>query len=125
MIIALAGVGEQEAVDPVSAAKSTVFINDVAFEVAAGPFNVREAFGDEAVLIHSSGLPVLTNDWGLTLHSLQHGAFYYLVSFSFFYFLFFFCEGEVSNKVIQWETVCIHNSGTNPSRLTMQNSSTF
>ncbi|XP_024932921.3 WUSCHEL-related homeobox 8 isoform X2 [Ziziphus jujuba] len=74
----LAGVGEQEeAVGPGSAARSTVFINDVAFEVAAGPFNVREAFGDEAVLIHSSGQPVLTNDWGLTLHSLQHdlGAF--------------------------------------------------
>lgn len=57
-------------------AKSTVFINDVAFEVAAGPFNVREAFGDDAVLIHSSGQPVLTNEWGVTL---QHGAFYYLV----------------------------------------------
>jgi hypothetical protein len=56
-----------------------VFINDVAFEVAAGSFNVREAFGDDAVLIHSSGQPVLTNEWGVTLQSLQHGAFYYLV----------------------------------------------
>ncbi|XP_050367288.1 WUSCHEL-related homeobox 9-like [Argentina anserina] len=61
------------------AAKSVVFINDVAFEVAAGPFNVREAFGDDAVLIHSSGHPVLTNEWGVTLHSLHHGAFYYLI----------------------------------------------
>ncbi|KAI3742934.1 hypothetical protein L1987_60633 [Smallanthus sonchifolius] len=59
--------------------KSTVFINDVAFEVAVGPFNVRGAFGDDAVLIHSYGQPVVTNEWGVTLQSLQHGAFYYLV----------------------------------------------
>lgn len=78
-----AGVGEQgsSGVGPNGAgAKTTVFINDVAFEVPAGPFNVREAFGEEAVLIHSYGQPVLTNEWGVTLHSLQHGAFYYLVS---------------------------------------------
>ncbi|KAB5560653.1 hypothetical protein DKX38_005610 [Salix brachista] len=36
-------------------ARSTVFINDVSFEVTVGPFNVREAFGDDALLIHSSG----------------------------------------------------------------------
>ncbi|XP_044461729.1 WUSCHEL-related homeobox 9-like [Mangifera indica] len=57
----------------------TVFINDVAFEVAMGPFNVREAFGEDAVLLHSSGQPVLTNEWGVTLQSLHHGAFYYLI----------------------------------------------
>ena len=74
-----AGVGEEGAVGPRGAAKTTVFINDVAFEVATGPFNVREAFGEDAVLIHSYGQPVLTNEWGVTLHSLQHGAFYYLV----------------------------------------------
>lgn len=70
----MSGAGE-----PAGAAKSTVFINDVAFEVAVGPFNVREAFGDDAVLVHASGHPVLTNEWGVTLQSLQHGAFYYLV----------------------------------------------
>ncbi|XP_057738258.1 WUSCHEL-related homeobox 9-like [Arachis stenosperma] len=60
--------------------KITVFINDVAFEVAAGPFNVREAFGEDAVLIHAiTGQPLLTNQWGLTLHSLHHGASYYLL----------------------------------------------
>ncbi|KAG7034623.1 WUSCHEL-related homeobox 9, partial [Cucurbita argyrosperma subsp. argyrosperma] len=69
------GVGEVYGVG----GKSTVFINGVAFEVGCGPFNVREAFGDDAVLIHSTGQPVLTNDWGLTLHSLQHGAYYYLI----------------------------------------------
>ncbi|PON82972.1 Homeodomain transcription factor [Trema orientale] len=73
------GVGEEVAVGLGGAAKTTVFINDVAFEVATGPFNVREAFGEDAVLIHSYGQPVLTNDWGVTLHSLQHGAFYYLI----------------------------------------------
>nr|TKS02809.1 WOX9b [Populus alba] len=62
--------------------RSTVFINDVAFEVAMGPFNVREAFGDNILLIHSSGQPVLTNEWGITLESLQHGALYYLVPLS-------------------------------------------
>ena len=74
MIRCVSGVG-----DAAATPKSTVFINDVAFEVAVGPFNVREAFGDEAVLIQSSGHPVLTDEWGVTLHPLQHGACYYLV----------------------------------------------
>ncbi|KAF8411008.1 hypothetical protein HHK36_003547 [Tetracentron sinense] len=74
------GVGESGGIGLAAVApKSTVFINDVAFEMAVGPINVREAFGDEAVLVHSSGQPVLTNEWGVTLQSLQHGAFYYLV----------------------------------------------
>lgn len=58
---------------------SMVFINDVAYEVMAGPLNLREVFGPDAVLLHSSGHPVLTDDWGLTLQPLQHGASYYLV----------------------------------------------
>ncbi|KAI3456205.1 hypothetical protein Pfo_012868 [Paulownia fortunei] len=69
----LQGVGES------GPTKSTVFINDVCFEVGVGPFSVREAFGDDAVLIQSSGQPVLTNEWGVTLQPLQHGAFYYLL----------------------------------------------
>lgn len=68
------GIGE-----PGVAAKSVVFINDVAFEVASGPFNVRAAFGDDAVLVHQTGQPVLTNQYGVTLHSLQHGACYFLM----------------------------------------------
>lgn len=74
-----AGLDEVCGVGQSCVGKSTVFINGVVFEVGAGPLNVREAFGDEAVLIHSTGQPVLTNEWGLTLHSLQHGASYYLV----------------------------------------------
>lgn len=76
--------GLEESAGPVAPAgaatpRSTVFINDVAFEVAMGPFNVRAAFGEDAVLVNSSGQPVLTNEWGVTLQSLHHGAFYYLV----------------------------------------------
>ncbi|KAL2475302.1 WUSCHEL-related homeobox 8 [Abeliophyllum distichum] len=59
--------------------KSTVFINDVCFEVAVEPLNVRETLGDNAMLIHSSGLPILTDEWGVTLQPLEDGAFYYLV----------------------------------------------
>nr|ABO93066.1 EVERGREEN [Petunia x hybrida] len=59
--------------------KAMIFINDVAFEVPAGPFNVSEVFGDDALLIHSSGQPLLTNEWGVSIQPLQHGAFYYLV----------------------------------------------
>ncbi|KAJ4981369.1 hypothetical protein NE237_032206 [Protea cynaroides] len=60
--------------------KSTVFIDDVPFEVSGSQVNLRETFGEDAVLIHSSGQPVFTNEWGVTLQSLEHGAFYYLVS---------------------------------------------
>ncbi|XP_022721102.1 WUSCHEL-related homeobox 9-like [Durio zibethinus] len=73
------GVGESDEVGPGGAARSTVFINDVAFDVAMGPFKVREAFGDDAILINSAGQPFLTNEWRPTLQSLQNGGFYYLV----------------------------------------------
>lgn len=56
-----------------------VFINDEAYEVGVGPLNVKLAFGLDAVLFHSSGLPVLVDDWGVTLHPLQNGASYYVL----------------------------------------------
>lgn len=56
-----------------------MIINDVGFEVPSGPLNVKEVFGEDAVLVHSSGQPVVTNEWGVTLQPLQNGAFYYLV----------------------------------------------
>lgn len=59
--------------------KSIVFVNDVPYEINDGPFNIKEAFGGDAMLIDSSGRTVVTDDWGVTLQSLQHGAFYYLV----------------------------------------------
>ncbi|KNA15092.1 hypothetical protein SOVF_101380, partial [Spinacia oleracea] len=70
------GVGEAGGL----AGKSTVFINGMAFELPVGPFNVKEEFGEDVLLIHSaSGHQVLTNEWGVTLHPLQHGASYFLV----------------------------------------------
>ncbi|XP_078431841.1 WUSCHEL-related homeobox 9-like [Wolffia australiana] len=59
--------------------RSTVFINGVAFDVGTGLVNLREAFGENAVLLNSSGHPVLIDDWGVTLHPLQHGASYFLI----------------------------------------------
>lgn len=60
--------------------KMRVFINDVCYEVATAPFNVREAFGDDAVLIQTSGVPVLTDQSGFTHQPLQNGAFYYIIN---------------------------------------------
>ncbi|XP_075499544.1 WUSCHEL-related homeobox 9-like isoform X1 [Primulina tabacum] len=59
--------------------KSTVFVNDVCLEVGSGPFNVREAFGNDAVLVQLSGQPVITNEWGVTVQPLHHGDFYHLL----------------------------------------------
>lgn len=60
-------------------AKCRVITIDGAFEVNVGPFNVRKFFGDGAVLLDSSGVPVLTDEWGVTLNSLHHGVDYFLV----------------------------------------------
>lgn len=76
MFWGVSGVGEAAGTE-----RATVFINDVAFEIPVGPLNLREAFGDQAVLLYSSGHPVPTDDWGVTLQSLHHGASYYLVWF--------------------------------------------
>ena len=51
------------------------------FEVSPGPFNVRDAFGEEVVLINSAGQPIVTDEYGVALQPLQHGASYYLVLF--------------------------------------------
>ncbi|XP_022154275.1 WUSCHEL-related homeobox 11-like [Momordica charantia] len=57
-----------------------IFINGVPTEVPKGAVDIKAMFGEEAVLVHSSGLPVLTNEFGISLHSLQHGESYFLVS---------------------------------------------
>ena len=56
-----------------------IFINGVPTEVPKGPVDMKAMFGQETVLVHSSGLPVLTNEFGISLHSLQHGESYFLV----------------------------------------------
>lgn len=75
MMFVSAGIGNSVQVPK----KSTVFIDDACFEVVVGPFNVRDTFGEGAMLVHSSGLPIVTDEWGMTLHPLQDGGFYYLV----------------------------------------------
>ncbi|KAK9051677.1 hypothetical protein SSX86_028305 [Deinandra increscens subsp. villosa] len=66
--------------EAVGTGKTIVFINDVPFEVPVGGFiNVKEAFGGDAVLVDSSGQAVVTNECGMTVQALEHGAFYYLV----------------------------------------------
>ncbi|XP_042437783.1 WUSCHEL-related homeobox 9-like [Zingiber officinale] len=60
-------------------ARSTVITSEAAYEVAAGRINIRQLFGPEAILLDQSGQPVLTDEWGVTLYPLQHGASYYLV----------------------------------------------
>nr|XP_043625693.1 WUSCHEL-related homeobox 9-like [Erigeron canadensis] len=78
-------INDIQGVEELETGKTIVFINDMPFEVAVGPFNVKEAFGGDAVLIDSSGQTVVTNEWGVTVQSLQHGAFYYLVRPAFTY----------------------------------------
>ncbi|ESQ51994.1 hypothetical protein EUTSA_v10016784mg [Eutrema salsugineum] len=60
-------------------ARIRVFINEMELEVSPGPFNVRDAFGEEVVLINSAGQPIVTDEYGVALHPLQHGASYYLI----------------------------------------------
>ncbi|KAG2289331.1 hypothetical protein Bca52824_048935 [Brassica carinata] len=69
-------------------ARIRVFINEMEFEVSPGQFNVRDAFGEEVVLINSAGQPIVTDEYGVAIHPLQHGASYYLVLFpSLFVFI--------------------------------------
>ncbi|XP_056843750.1 WUSCHEL-related homeobox 9 isoform X2 [Raphanus sativus] len=60
-------------------ARIRVFINEMEFEVSPGQFNVRDAFGEEVVLINSAGQPIVTDEYGVAIHPLQHGASYYLI----------------------------------------------
>ncbi|ESQ39735.1 hypothetical protein EUTSA_v10001099mg, partial [Eutrema salsugineum] len=64
--------------DCISPKRLTVFVNDMPFQVVAGLFNVREAFGNDAVLIDSFGQQILTDEFGVTFQPLQNGGVYYL-----------------------------------------------
>ncbi|XP_075499035.1 LOW QUALITY PROTEIN: WUSCHEL-related homeobox 11-like [Primulina tabacum] len=57
----------------------TVFVNGVATDVSRGPFDIKEMFGGDFVLFHSSGMPLQVNEYGFLVHSLQHGESYFLV----------------------------------------------
>ncbi|XP_021624500.1 WUSCHEL-related homeobox 11 isoform X1 [Manihot esculenta] len=58
----------------------TVFINGVETEVPGGPIDMKALFGQDAVLIHSSGVAVPCNEFGFLMESLQHGESYFLVN---------------------------------------------
>ncbi|XP_028766843.1 WUSCHEL-related homeobox 11-like [Neltuma alba] len=58
----------------------TVFINGVATEVPRGTLDIKTMFGEDVVLVHSSGVPLPTNEFGFLMQSLQHGESYFLVS---------------------------------------------
>ncbi|KAK7336319.1 hypothetical protein VNO77_16856 [Canavalia gladiata] len=57
----------------------TVFINGTATELPKGPINIKTWFGEDLMLVHSSGMPVPTNEFGFLMLSLQHGESYFLV----------------------------------------------
>ncbi|CAN8255980.1 unnamed protein product [Cochlearia groenlandica] len=57
----------------------TVFINGVATEVTKGAIDIKAMFGEDLVLIHSSGFALPTDEFGFLIHSLQHGEAYFLV----------------------------------------------
>ncbi|CAJ2637259.1 unnamed protein product [Trifolium pratense] len=57
-----------------------VFINGVPTEVPRGAIDMKTTFGEDVMLIHSSGVSVPTNEFGFLMQSLQNGESYYLVS---------------------------------------------
>ena len=58
----------------------TVFINGVLTEVPRGPLDMKAMFGQDVVLVHSSGVPVPINEFGFLIQGLQHGESYFLVN---------------------------------------------
>ncbi|KAF8074302.1 hypothetical protein N665_1115s0018 [Sinapis alba] len=58
-----------------------VFINGVPTEVTSGGIDMKATFGEDLVLVHSSGVPLPTDEFGFLMHSLQHGEAYFLVIF--------------------------------------------
>ncbi|WOL01862.1 WUSCHEL-related homeobox 6-like isoform X1 [Canna indica] len=60
----------------------TVFINGIASEVPRGPIDMRTMFGQNVMLVHSSGELLPVNEYGILLQSLQMGESYFLISSS-------------------------------------------
>ncbi|XP_024641089.1 WUSCHEL-related homeobox 11 isoform X2 [Medicago truncatula] len=59
----------------------TVFINGVPTEMPRGTaIDMKTMFGEDVILVHSSGVSVPTNEFGFLMQNLQHGESYYLVS---------------------------------------------
>ncbi|CAD6203470.1 unnamed protein product [Miscanthus lutarioriparius] len=62
------------------AATITVFINGVPVEVPRGPIDLRAMFGQDVMLVHSTGALLPVNDYGILTQSLQMGESYFLVA---------------------------------------------
>ncbi|XP_010938138.1 WUSCHEL-related homeobox 11 [Elaeis guineensis] len=58
----------------------TVFINGVLSEVPRGTIDLRAMFGQDVMLVHSSGEVLPVNEYGILTQSLQMGESYFLVS---------------------------------------------
>ncbi|CAN6848268.1 unnamed protein product [Brassica oleracea] len=59
----------------------TVFVNGVPMEVTEGALiDMKAMFGEDLALMHSSGLPLPIDEFGLLMHSLHHGQSYFLVT---------------------------------------------
>ena len=58
----------------------TVFINGVPMEVPRGPIDLRAMFGQDVMLVHSTGALLPVNDYGILIQSLQMGESYFLVT---------------------------------------------
>ena len=56
-----------------------VIVNDIPMQVPKEPINLGTFFGDDALLLDSSGHMVQVNEWGFTMEGLEHGATYFLV----------------------------------------------
>jgi hypothetical protein len=65
-----------------AAASITVFINGVATEVPRGPIDLRSMFGQDVMLVHSTGGVLPVNEYGILTQSLQMGENYFSVSSS-------------------------------------------
>lgn len=49
--------------------------------MTSGGIDMKAMFGEDLVLVHSSGVPLPTDEFGFLMHSLQHGEAYFLVIF--------------------------------------------
>jgi hypothetical protein len=58
----------------------TVFINGVPMEVPRGPIDLRAMFGQDVMLVHSTGVLLPVNDYGILTQNLQVGESYFLVN---------------------------------------------
>lgn len=49
----------------------------------SGPLDMKAMCGEELMLVHSSGVPVPIDEYGVSVPGLEHGESYFLVSKQF------------------------------------------